>query len=230
MPNLLDTVIDDDVRQSLESGGFFTEGFEGDTLGGYKDWYKGAFGVDPFATAVSLNTGGPVPTSVDSVTDFLGRNPLNFDPDVGFTGNVENLSNQQLGQLQLTEERRGIRQEQDARQRGLGMINWLMGISSELSGTQFGRIAPVALAGAQANLNFDAPVQDFSGILGIRNQEAMRREREQARKFDFTSDLLPSLISFGGLLGGGGSRDSGVNREKLLGDLSNLADIAGGRR
>ena len=227
MPNLLDTVIDDDVRQSLESGGFFTEGFEGDTLGGYRDWYKGAFGVDPFATAVSLNTGGPVPTSVDSVTDFLGRNPLNFDPDVGFTGNAENLSNQQLGQLQLTEERRGDRQEQDARQRGLGMINWLMGISSELSGTQFGRIAPVALAGAQANLNFDAPVQDFSGILGIRNQEAMRREREQARKFDFTRDLLPQLIGLGSLGRAGGGRGGRQTSTGSQGGFNPLTDTAG---
>jgi len=199
MPSLRDTVIDDDVRQALEGSGYYSEGFEGDTLGGYQDWYKGAFGLDPFSTATSLSGPTGVPDSVDNASEWINRNPMNFDPDIGYTGNPASLSNQQLGVLQQTEEKRAIRKEEDAQQRGTAMMNWLMGISTKISGADFSKVAPVGMAKAQSDLGYDAQVADYSGLLGIRSSDAMAAERAKAAEFDFTRDLLPSLISVGGL-------------------------------
>ena len=200
MARLYDTVIDDDVRGALDESGFYTEGFEGETLGSYKDWYQGAFGMDPFQTATSLS-GGRLPTDVDDPAAFIRRNPMNFDPNQGFTGNPADLSNIQLAQVQQLEERRGAFQEQQSRQQGKAMINWLMGLSTKISGADFNKIAPIGMARAQADLSDQASVPDFSGILGVRNADQMAAERRQAAEFDFTRDLLPSLISLGGIFG-----------------------------
>jgi len=201
MAKLFETQIDDEVRSALESGGYYTEGFEGQTLGEYRDWYKGAIGIDPFSTASSLSGGAPVPTDVDSAAAWIGRNPLNYDPNIGYTGQTAGLSNRGLAELQRIEEQRAGFEEKQSYQRGLGMINWLMGLSTEMSGADFSKIAPIGMAGAQARMGYQAPVTDYSGILGVRHAEQMAAERAEAAKFDFTRDLLPSLITLGGTLG-----------------------------
>ena len=203
MASLLETEVDENVRGALAESGYYTEGFQGGTLGEYQQWHSGAFGVDPFSTAASLRGGAPVPGSVDDPSEWLRRNPLNFSPEAGYTG-PDPTNPRDVWKVQKLEEKYGQQQEKQERQRGIGMMNYLMGLSTELSGTEFGKIAPIGMAKAGMQTSYQAPVMDYSGLLGIMNQETMAAERAKAAEFNFSRDLLPSLISIGGLFGGKG--------------------------
>jgi hypothetical protein len=202
MAEFFATEVDDDVQAVLESGGYFTQGFQGGTLGDYREWYRGAFGMDPFQTAANISGQRLVPTGVDDPVQWLSRNPLNFSPEAGFTG-PDPTSPRQVFAVQRASEQHAQAQERDARQRGLAQLNWLMGLSTQLSGTDFQSIAPIAMAGAQVQTQFQAPVTDFSGLLGIMSQEQMQRQQQEASQFSFTRDLLPSLLTIGGAIAGG---------------------------
>lgn len=197
-------VIDEPLRATMERGGFAMEGFTGGTVQEYQDWFMGAYGFDPIGAAAGIagKEEGFRERDPETAAEFFEARPLSFTPDEGFGGVP--TTERGIAAQDIMQQQWGRRQEQQERQQGMAMMNWLMGQATELSGAQFGRLAGVGMQQAQAQVGFQAPMIDYSGMLGVMGMEQMRAERQRAQQFDFMRDLLPSLITLGGAFGGGG--------------------------
>lgn len=185
---------------ALEEAGYYTAGFEGETYGEYETWFQEAFGVSPFETAAALNIGGAQPTDV-SAAAWIRANPLDYSPEEGFTGTPTTMRG--IAQMDIQQQRFAAREERQERESGMAMMRWLMGQAVTLGGGEFQRLAGVGMPMAQAQVGYQAPQIDLSGLMGVMGMERMEAEAARARQFDFTRDLLPALITLGGSFGGG---------------------------
>lgn len=187
-------------RKALEESGYYTTGFEGETFGEYATWHTEAFGVDPFETAAALHGAGPA--AEQPAAEWIRANPLDYSPTAGYTGPAP-TTERGIAQADILQQRWGARREEQERESGMAMMRWLMGQSIQMGAPEFQRMAGVGMPMAQQQMGYQAPMIDYSGLMGVMGMERMEAEAARAREFDFARDLLPSLITLGGSVLGG---------------------------
>lgn len=188
----------EDLGAALETGGYYTAGFTGSTVGEYRQWYQEEFKLDPFELSESLGGG-------KGFQELEGRDPSlewiseagmpAFDPDIGF------LAPPKEGQetsFEFVESRIAARKSEEAFRQGTAMMDWLMGQAISGDPEVTARLMPVGMARAGAQLGQTFQAGDYSGFMAERYMQEMQAQAKKAGQFDFVRDLLPSLIQLGG--------------------------------